>query len=120
MTMQTVEGIIGNTNMEDHEEHTTWERKIEKFLNLGDAYSSVNTHTGERCYMVDGALFKDILLAVAARKQNERSLAMAADKLEQHIEQIEHSNDRVVHGEKDAPEKMTIRMNRSYEEMRDE
>ncbi len=30
MTMQTVEGIVGNTNIEDHEEHTTWEGKMEK------------------------------------------------------------------------------------------
>ncbi len=53
----------------------------------------MNTHTGEKCYMVDGALYKDILLAVAARKQNERSLATAAEKLEQHMEQIESSNE---------------------------
>jgi hypothetical protein len=57
MTIQTVEGIVRNTDVEDHEEHTTWEGRMEKFLNLGDAYSSVNTHTGEKCYMVDGALY---------------------------------------------------------------
>jgi hypothetical protein len=83
MTIQTVEGIVRNTDIEDHEEDTTWGGRMEKFLTLGDAYSSVNTHTGEKCYMVDGALYKDILLAVAARKQNERSLATAAEKLEQ-------------------------------------
>jgi hypothetical protein len=120
MTIQTVEGIVGNTNIEDHEEHTTWEGKMEKFLTLGGAYSSVNTHTGEKCYMVDGALFKDILLAVAARKQNEQSLATATEKLEQHIEQIESSHDRVMQGEKDALERMTRRMNKSHTELRDE
>jgi hypothetical protein len=72
-------------------------KKVEKFMNLGDAYSSVNTHSGEKCYMVDGALYKDILLAVAARKLNdERSLATAADKLEQHIGQIGSSNERIM------------------------
>ena len=97
---------------------------MEKFLTLffrehgkGDAYSSENTHTGEKCYMVDRALYRDILLAVAARKQNEQSLAAAADKLEQHMEQIEH---RVIQGEKDALEQMTSRMNRTFEEMRDD
>ncbi len=55
--------------------------------------------------MVDGALYKDILLAVAARKQNERSLATAIEKLEQHMEQIESSNERVRQGEKDALER---------------
>ncbi len=63
---------------------------------------------------------QNILLAVAARKQNERSLAMATEKLEQHIEQIEHSYERVMQGERDALENMTRRMNRSFTEMRDE
>ena len=47
MTIQTVEGIVKNTDIEDHEEDTTWEGRMEKFLTLRDAYSSVNTHTGE-------------------------------------------------------------------------
>ncbi len=72
------------------------------------------------CYMIDAELYKNILLAVAARKQNERSLAMATEKLEQHIEQIEHSNERVMQGERDALENMTRRMNKSLTEMRDE
>ena len=70
--------------------------------------------------MVDGELYKNILLAVAAKKQNERSLATATEKLEQHMEQIEHSNDCVMKGEKDALEKLTLRMNRSFEEIRGE
>jgi hypothetical protein len=47
----------------------TWNDKVEKFIRLSAAYSSDRTVSGERCYMVDSALFKDILLAVAARKQ---------------------------------------------------
>jgi hypothetical protein len=93
---------------------------MEKFVNLGHAYSSVNTVTGEVCYMVDAELYENILLAVAARKQNERSLATATEKLEQHIEQIGHSNDRVMQGEKDALERMAKRMNKSFTEMQDD
>ena len=60
MTIQTVEGIVRNMDIEGREEHATWERRMEKFMNLGDAYSSsVNTHSGEKCYMVDGALYKE-------------------------------------------------------------
>jgi hypothetical protein len=120
MTLQTAEGIIESTDCNAAQGQTSWESKMEKFVNLGHAYSSVNTVTGEMCYVVDAELYKNILLAVAARKQNERSLATATEKLEQHIEQIENSNDRVMQGEKDALEKMTIRMNRSFTEMRDE
>jgi hypothetical protein len=93
---------------------------MEKFVNLGQAYSSVNTVTGETCYMVDAELYKNIILAVAARKQNERSLATATEKLEQHIEQIENSHDRVIQGEQDALERMTRRMNKSFTEIRGE
>jgi hypothetical protein len=45
---------------------------------------------------------------------------MATERLEQHIEQIEHSNERVMQGERDALENMTRRMNQSFNEMRDE
>ncbi len=79
LTLETVEGTVMNTNIGNLEEHETWERRMEKFVNLGNAYSSENTLTGERCYMVDASLYRDILLAVAARKQNERSFAVAAE-----------------------------------------
>jgi uncharacterized phage infection (PIP) family protein YhgE len=52
--------------------------------------------------MVDEALYKDILLAVAARKQNESTLSSASEKLEQHINQIEDSHNRVIQREKDV------------------
>ncbi len=70
--------------------------------------------------MVDAELYKNILLAVAARKQNERSLATAAEKLEQHFEQIGSSNERIMQGEKSALERMTRRMNKSFVEIREE
>ncbi len=53
LTLETVEGIVRNTDIEDLEEHETCERRMEKFVNLGDAYSSANTHSGKRCYMVE-------------------------------------------------------------------
>ena len=93
---------------------------MEKFVNLGNAYSSTNTLTGEKCYMVDEPLYRDILLAVAARKQNKRSLATAAIKLEQHIEQIGNSNERIMKGESDLLEKMSRRMSRSFDQFREE
>jgi hypothetical protein len=85
MTLQTVEGIVDSTDFDAAQGQTSWESKMENFVNLGHAYSSVNTVTGEMCYMVDAELYRNILLAVAARKQNERSLATAAEKLEPHI-----------------------------------
>ncbi len=69
---------------------------MEKFINLGHAYSSVNTVTGEICYMVDFALYKDILLAVVAKKQNEQILIAASEWMKQHIEQIAGSNERIM------------------------
>ncbi len=89
---------------------------MEKFINLGYAYSSVNTVTRETCYMVDQELYRNILLAVAAKKQSERYLATAAEKLEQHIEQIGNSNGRIMKGESDMP----LRMNESFDVLRDE
>jgi hypothetical protein len=60
---------------------------------------SDDTISGEKCYMVDEALYKDILLAVAARTQNESTLASASEKLEQHLEQIEDSHKRIIQRE---------------------
>jgi hypothetical protein len=70
--------------------------------------------------MVDEALYKDILLAVAARKQNEQMLAAASAKFEQHIEQIAGSNERVLQREKDTIEQMAQKMNNSYLMIHDE
>ena len=95
MTLKTVEGVVGDANVDTDQGQTTWEGKMEKFVNLGHAYSSVNTVTGEICHMVDSALYKNILLAVAARKQNEQILAAASKRMEQHIEQIAGSNERI-------------------------
>jgi hypothetical protein len=102
MTLQTVEGIVGSMEFCTPQGQTSWESKMDKFLNLGHAYSSENTVTGEKCYMVDEALYRDILLAVAARKQNEQLLAAASERFEQHMEQIDGSNERVIQREKDA------------------
>jgi hypothetical protein len=120
MTLQTVEGIIDSTDIDAAQGQTSWESKMEKFVSLGHAYSSVNTVTGEMCYMVDTELYRNILLAVAARKQNERYLATAAEKLEQHIEQIGNSNGRIIKGESDMLERMPQRMNESFDVLRDE
>jgi hypothetical protein len=120
MTLQTVEGIVDSTDFDAAQGQTSWESKMEKVVNLGHAYSSVNTVTGEMCYMVDAELYSNILLAVAAKKQNERLLATAAEKLEQHIEQIGNSNGRIMKGESDMLERMSQRMNESFDVLRDE
>jgi gas vesicle protein len=120
MTLQTVEGIIDSTDIDAAQGQTSWESKMEKFVNLGHAYSSVNTVTGEMCYMVDTELYRNILLAVAAKKQNERYLATAAEKLEQHIEQIGNSNGRIMKGESDMLARMSQRINESFDVLRDE
>jgi hypothetical protein len=120
MTLQTVEGIIDSTDFDAAQGQTSWESKMEKFVGLGHAYSSVNTVTGEPCYMVDKELYRNILLAVAAKKQNEVYLATAAEKLEQHIEQIGSSNERIMKGESDMLERMSQRMNESLDVLRDE
>ncbi len=66
MTLQTVEGTIDSTDTDAAQGQTSWESKMEKFVNLSQAYSSDNTVTGEMCYMVDKELYRNILLAVAA------------------------------------------------------
>ncbi len=70
LTLAAVEGIIGSTEGGIPPEQSTWNDKVEKFMRLSVAYSSDRTVSGERCYMVDGALFKNLLIAVSARKQN--------------------------------------------------
>ncbi len=88
LTLQTVEGIVDSTDIEISDGRNSCESKMEKLISLGEGYSSTNTMTGEKCYMVDESLFRNILLAVAARKQNEQSLVAATEKLEQHIERV--------------------------------
>jgi hypothetical protein len=86
LTLGTVEGIVGSADPGTVQEQTSWEGKMEKFMNLSHTYSSDNTISGEKCYMIDEALYKNILLAVAeARKQNELALTIASAKLEQHM-----------------------------------
>jgi hypothetical protein len=97
LTLGSVEGIIASTNPDALQEQTSsWEGKVEKYMRLSHTYSSDNTISGEKCYMVDEALYKDILLAVAARKQNESTLSSASEKLEQHLVRIEDSHKRII------------------------
>jgi hypothetical protein len=102
LTLGTVEGIVGSTSPDALQEQTSWQGKVEKYMRLSHIYSSDNTISGEKCYMVDEALYKDILLAVAARKQNESTLSSASEKLEQHKSQIEDSPNRVIQREKEV------------------
>ena len=60
LTLETVERIVTNVDLGNLEEQETWEGRMEKFVNLGNAYSSMNTLTGEKCYMVDEPLYRDI------------------------------------------------------------
>ena len=69
MTLQTVERIIESSDLDADQGQNSWEAKTNKFVGLGHAYSSVNTVSGETCYMIDGQLYQNILLAVAAKKQ---------------------------------------------------
>jgi hypothetical protein len=48
---------------------------------LSHTYSSDNTISVGKCYMVDEAMYKYTLLAVAVRKQNESTLTTASEKL---------------------------------------
>ncbi len=116
LALRTVEGIIGSTEPNSLPELTTsWEGKVEKYMRLSHTYSSDNTVSGQKCYMVDEALYKDILLAVAARKQNESTLASASEKLEQHMSHIEDSHKRVIQREKDAVEQFVAEVTLSQE-----
>ena len=69
LTLASVEVIIGNTEVHVGSalEQTTWNDKVDKFMRLSAAYSSDRTVSGERCYMIDCALFKDLLLVLSAR-----------------------------------------------------
>ncbi len=120
LTLGTVEGIIGSTNPDALPEQTsTWEGKVEKYMRLSHSYSSNNTISGEKCcYMVDEALYKGILLAVAARTQNESTLASASEKLEQHLVQIEDSHKRIIQRENVVIEQFVAEVALSQEKIK--
>ncbi len=92
LTLSTVEGIVGSTRPADLAEQSTWDSKVEKFMRLSDTYSTRHTISGELCYMVDQELYKDILLAVAARKQNEKVYEASIEQLDRHMGHIESSH----------------------------
>ncbi len=118
LTLVSVEGIIGSTEGEIPPELSTWNDRMEKCMRLSAANSSDRTVSGERCYMVDGALFKDLLLAVSARKQNGHLISAAAEKLEQHIGQIMSSQDRITQREKESLDSFNVDMNARQERYR--
>jgi hypothetical protein len=120
LTLGTVEGIVWSTNPDALQEQTSsWEGKVEKYMRLSHSYSSDNAISGEKCYMVDEALYKDILLAVAARKQNESTLSSASEKLEQHLGRIEGSHNRVIQRENDAIEQFVAGITLSQAKIRE-
>jgi hypothetical protein len=85
LTLSTVEGIVGRTNPSDIGGQFTWEEKMEKFMHLSHSYSTNRTISGETCYVVDKALYENVLLAVAARKQNEQMISNVVNKMQEHI-----------------------------------
>jgi hypothetical protein len=87
-------------------------------MRLSHSYSSDNTISGEKCYMVDEALYKDILLAVAARKQNESTLSSASEKFEQHLVQIEDSHKRIIQRENVVIEQFVAEIALSQEKIK--
>jgi hypothetical protein len=119
LTLGTVEGIIGSAYPDALTEQTsTWEGKVKKYMRLSHSYSSDNTISREKCYMVDEALYKDILLAVAARTQNESTLASASEKLEQHLVQIEDSHKRIIQRENVVIEQFVAEVALSQEKIK--
>ncbi len=87
-------------------------------MRLSHSYSSDNTISGEKCYMVDEALYKDILLAVAARRQNESTLTSASEKLEQHLVRIEDSHKRIIQRENVVIEQFVAEIALSQEKIK--
>ncbi len=87
-------------------------------MRLSHSYSSDNTISGEKCYMVDEALYKDIFLAVTARKQNESILSSASEKLEQHLGQIENSHQRIIQRENVVIEQFVAEIALSQEKIK--
>ena len=104
LTLSTVEGIVGGTNPSEIGGQTTWEEKMEKFMRLSHSYSTSHTISGETCYLVDKALYEHVLLAVAARKQNEQMVSNVVSKMQEHIGHMESSCVRVAARENEAVE----------------
>ncbi len=104
LTLNTVEGIVGRTDSVEMGGQSTWEEKVEKLMRLSHSYSTSHTISGETCYVVDKALYENILLAVAARKQNEQMITRVVNKMQEHVGQIESSCDRVTTRENEAVE----------------
>ena len=104
LTLSTVEGIVGGTGPSEVGEQSTWEEKKEKFMRLSHSYSTSHTISGETCYLVDKALYEHVLLAVAARKQNEQMVSDVASKMQEHIGHMESSCIRVAARENEAVE----------------
>ncbi len=75
---------------------------MENFMRLSHSYSTNHTISGETCYVVDKALYENVLLAVAARKQNEQMISSIVNKMQEHMGQIESSYDRVTTKENEA------------------
>ena len=104
LTLSTVEGIVGGTSPSDVAEQSSWEEKKEKFMRLSHSYSTNHTISGETCYLVDKALYEHVLLAVAARKQNEQMVSDVVSKTQEHIGYMESSCVRVAARENEAVE----------------
>jgi hypothetical protein len=68
--------------------------------------------------MVDEALYRDILLAVAAREQNECVLSSASEKLEQHLGRIEDSHNRIIQRESVAIEQFVAEIALSQDKIK--
>jgi hypothetical protein len=75
-----------------------------KFMRLSHSYSTNHMISGETYYVVDEALYENVLLAVAARKQNEQMISSVVNKMQEHMGQIESSYDRVTTKENEAVE----------------
>jgi hypothetical protein len=119
LTLNTVEGIVGTTDPDESTEQSTWEAKVENFMRLSDTYSTRHTISGETCYMVDRQLYKDILLAVAARRQNAKVYEASVEQLERHIGHIEDSRARVADREREAIEEFALTVRNAQNAHRD-
>jgi hypothetical protein len=68
--------------------------------------------------MVDKALYKDILLAVAARNQNQQVLLAAAEQMESHISQIEDNHKRIAERKKSCIEGFVKTLTNTHNQLR--
>jgi hypothetical protein len=69
--------------------------------------------------MVDQQLYKEILLAVAARKQNERVYDESIERLERHMGQIESRRMKVADTEKEAMGQFALTLRNTQNAHRD-